>query len=66
MVKTKYGAVEAPYGLCTIFRTMFNVQYAMDGGGAEVVFSMSGIRDNAKIVIDGSSKPVEAFVGAER
>ena len=37
-----------------------------DGGRAKVVFSVSGMRGNAKIVIDGFSKPVEAFVGAKR
>ena len=37
-----------------------------DGGGAEVVFSVSGMRYNAKIVIKGLSKPVEALVSAKR
>ena len=32
----------------------------------ERCFSVSGMRGNAKIVIDGFSKPVEAFVGAKR
>ena len=36
------------------------------GGGVDVVFSVSGLRGHAKIVIDGSNKPVEAFVGAKR
>ena len=36
------------------------------GGGAEVVFSVSGMRGNAKIVIKGLNKPSEALVDAKR
>ena len=37
-----------------------------DGGRAKVVFSVSGMKYNAKIAIKGLSKPSEALVGAKR
>ena len=37
-----------------------------DGGRAKVVFSVSGMKYNAKIAIKGLSKPAETLVGGKR